>query len=128
MHFENLTFIPFKGLTGTRDKCSGAPIKATWRERTIIKNNKNVICLSFGRHISIKSSDLQVVVQERLTSAEIAEALQSGLRCGSELRDALLSGCPVSRGDLLGSRCNLEGLTRVSRSRATPLYELELGC
>ena len=66
--------------------------------------------------------------QERLTSAEITEALQSGLRPDSELRGALLSGRPVSRGDLLGSRRSLEGLSRASRSRNTTLYELELGC
>lgn len=66
--------------------------------------------------------------QERLTSAEVGEALRRGLRCGGHLRGALLSGRPVSRGDLLGSRRSLEALSRVSRSRSATIYELELGC
>jgi hypothetical protein len=67
-------------------------------------------------------------MQEELTVAEMAEALQGGLRCSPEVRGALLAGRGVRRGDLLGSRRSLEGLSRVSRSRNASVYELELSC
>ncbi|CAL8469093.1 g8634 [Coccomyxa elongata] len=66
--------------------------------------------------------------QERLTVAELSEALQGGLRCSSEVRGALLAGRGVRRGDLLGSRRNFEGLSRVSRCRNALVYELNVSC
>ncbi|BDA45149.1 hypothetical protein COCOBI_06-6290 [Coccomyxa sp. Obi] len=66
--------------------------------------------------------------QERLTAGEISEALQGGLRCSSEVRGGLLAGQGVRRGDLLGSRRNFEGLSRVSRCRNATVYELHLSC
>jgi hypothetical protein len=76
----------------------------------------------------LTSLELQCIVQETLLPADITDALQSGLRCSSEVRAALLSGRPVSRGDLLGSRRSLEGLVRLSRGCGSALFELELGC
>ena len=77
---------------------------------------------------SVPRADSVGVMQEKLTAAEISEALQGGLRCSSEVRGALLAGRGIRRGDLLGSRRNFEGLSRVSRCRNATVYELDLGC
>ncbi len=68
------------------------------------------------------------LTQEQLSAAEMTEALQGGLRTTAEVRGALLAGRGVRRGDLLGSRRSLEGLSRVSRCRNATVYELELSC